>query len=99
LQKNINDAYLVARQSGIKLISVSNLSGSSFKFRPATHFNLALFTEELIAILSAGISLIETLETLSERQQTTPQTQAVLLEIARHMRQGKSFSVALKSFT
>lgn len=92
------EASRLARQSGLDVVEV-RASGVSLTLFPARrHFDLALFAHELIALLRAGLSLIEALETLAERQQEAGQDHAVLAELVRRMREGQSFSQALQAF-
>jgi len=92
------EAGRIARQSGLEVLEIkaagmgASLSGSSQRF------DLALFSHELIALLRAGLSLIETLETLAERQQEAQQNDVMLTELVRHMQEGRSFSHSLEGF-
>lgn len=70
-------------------------SRSLFKANP--QFDLAIFSYELLCLLKAGLSLIETLETLKERLQQGQAGFALLSELIRQMREGQSFSNALKT--
>lgn len=93
------EAERLARQAGLEVLEVRNpsfgLPGLSLSRAP--RFDLALFAHELIALLSAGLSLIEALETLGERQQEAGQDHALLAELVRRMREGQSFSQALRA--
>lgn len=62
----------------------------------AHKFGLLLFSQELLALLEAGLSIIEALETLSEREKSA-QTRSILDQLASRLREGKSFSGALES--
>jgi general secretion pathway protein F len=59
-------------------------------------FPLVLFTQELIALLDAGLSLTESLETLAEKEHRTESRQVIehLLDV---MREGRPLSFALAS--
>lgn len=59
------------------------------------HFALLLFSQELLALLEAGLSIIEALDTLAEREKNG-QTRSVLDQLAARLREGKSFSGALE---
>lgn len=92
------EAARLARQSGLDVLQVA-ASGLGISLFSARHrFELALFAHELIALLRAGLSLIEALETLAERQQESGQDHAVLPELVRRMQEGLSFSQALQAF-
>ncbi|MDQ0612261.1 general secretion pathway protein F [Variovorax sp. W1I1] len=94
------EAEQSARQGGLRVLDIQ---GDQF-LRPAlftsasARFDLALFAHELVALLSAGLSLIETLETLSERQEGTTRAGSVLNDLVRRMQEGQSFSSALRTF-
>lgn len=91
-----------ARQSGLRVLDVQGqglrLSFSLFNPSSGGSFDLALFAHELVALLSAGLSLIETLETLAERQEHASRAGAVLGDLVRRMREGQAFSSALRAF-
>ncbi len=57
-------------------------------------FPLLLFTQELIALLEAGLALTEALETLAEKEQRAESRQLIERLLAT-MREGKPFSAAL----
>ncbi|MDP9877266.1 general secretion pathway protein F [Variovorax boronicumulans] len=94
------EAEQSARQGGLRVLDVQ---GDGFR-RPmlfastAGGFDLALFAQELVALLSAGLSLIETLETLAERQEGASRGSSVLNDLVRRMQEGQAFSSALKTF-
>ena len=58
------------------------------------HFSLLLFTQELIALLDAGLTLSETLETLAEKE-TRTESRQLIERLLTTMREGRSFSAAL----
>lgn len=92
------EAEQSARQGGLRVLDVR---GEGFRLRfpsSAERFDLALFAHELVALLGAGLSLIETLETLAERQEHAARGGEVLNELVRRMQEGQSFSSALKAF-
>ncbi|MDF2444868.1 MAG: hypothetical protein K0S46_104 [Moraxellaceae bacterium] len=93
------EAGRLAKQSGLEVLEI-RIRGIGFSLaRPESRFELVLFAQELIALLRAGLSLIETLTALAERQQESGQDHAVLAELVRRMREGQSFSQALQAFT
>ncbi|MCC6472186.1 MAG: type II secretion system F family protein [Burkholderiales bacterium] len=57
---------------------------------------LLLLSQELLALLRAGIGLVESFETLAEKEQS-PATRAVLAQILEHLHSGKSLSAALEA--
>lgn len=61
-----------------------------------TNFELLLFSQELLALLQAGLAIIEALDTLAERE-GTGEIQSVLAQLSSRLREGKSFSDALET--
>lgn len=60
-------------------------------------FPLILFCQELLALLRAGLSIVEGLETLAEKE-NQPEARAILLGLLGELHQGKGFSLALSVF-
>ena len=90
------DARLQATQQGARVISVRPLQqGLRFNWR-RSRFNLVLFTQELLALLDAGLSLIEAVETLAEKAHD--ESQDVLRKLTDALYQGQSLSQALQHF-
>jgi len=58
-------------------------------------FPLLLFSQELLALLQSGISLVESIETLAEKEQR-PETRKVLDQLIARLRQGQALSAALQ---
>jgi general secretion pathway protein F len=61
----------------------------------AARFPLLLFSQELAALLEAGVPLVEALETLAEKERTVS-ARAVLGQIIAALRDGQSLSAALE---
>lgn len=59
-----------------------------------TRFSLLLFTQELIALLDAGLTLTEVLETLAEKE-SRPESRQLIDRLLAAMREGRPFSAAL----
>lgn len=88
------DALRTAALRGMQVLSVS-LPAAPIVGRGRTgRFSLVLFSQELLALLEAGLSLIEALQTL-EAKERRPATRALLAELLGHLREGKGFSEAL----
>jgi general secretion pathway protein F len=60
----------------------------------SSHFALVLFSQELLALLNAGLSIVESLEALLEKE-TNEATRAVLTRLLTGLRDGKRFSGVL----
>ena len=63
----------------------------------AARFPLVLFTQELLALLRSGISLVEAIETLAEKE-TRVNTVRVLTGLLERLREGQSYSASLGAF-
>lgn len=66
-------------------------------FARAQTFPLVLFSQELVALLGAGLSLMEALETLAEKERR-PDLNRILQDILTKLREGRSLSAALQHF-
>jgi general secretion pathway protein F len=62
--------------------------------RSGGKLSLGLFSQELLALLSAGLGIVESLEALLEKE-ATPGTRAVLERLLAGLREGKRFSSVL----
>ena len=60
-------------------------------------FPLVLFSQELLVLLDAGLPLVESIETLAEKERKRD-IKTVLMRIAGILRQGQTFSSALQQF-
>jgi len=80
-------------RSGAQVLSVHAARGNWFGAR-RSHFPLMLFTQELIALLDAGLSLTEALETLAEKEHK-PESRQMIYRLVQTMREGRPFSAAL----
>jgi general secretion pathway protein F len=60
----------------------------------AKGFSLVLFSQELLALLKAGLGIVETLEALIEKEDN-PTLRAVLARLLKGLRDGKRFSTVL----
>jgi general secretion pathway protein F len=63
----------------------------------STRFPLVLFTQELLSLLRAGISLLEAIQTLAEKESRGP-TVGVLTGLTERLKEGQSLSVSLEAF-
>jgi general secretion pathway protein F len=87
------DAQAQARAQRLSPLSVSRRRGTSL--RREEKFPLLLFAQELHALLHAGLSVIESLEALIEKD-TQASRRAVLSRLAEQLRQGHRLSSALR---
>jgi len=66
-----------------------------FKFKRRSRFPLALFAQELLALLEAGLTLVESIEALAEKESHGP-TRATLEHLTTQLRQGRTLSHAMQ---
>jgi len=78
----------------VRPAAVSWLGDWSGKLSGGTRFSVELFSQELLALLKAGLSLVEALEALLEKE-AQPGTRAVLTRLLNGLREGKRFSNVL----
>ena len=92
------DANDQARAQGYMVLAVQPVRalGMPRSFGSA-RFPLVLFTQELLSLLQSGISLLEAIETLAEKE-SRHATSSVLLGLTDRLRQGQSFSSSLEGF-
>ncbi len=65
------------------------------RHRARSRFNIVLFCDELRMLLSSGMSLVETIETLCAKEGEGHKRE-VLTQIQRHLLEGKALSTALE---
>jgi general secretion pathway protein F len=88
------DAALKAvRAKGYAALTAAPTAGMR-KIARRGRFSLVLFSQELLALLSAGLSLIEGLETLAEKEQAS-EAGRVLKQVLESLYQGMPFSEAM----
>jgi general secretion pathway protein F len=81
------------QREGAQVISITAERGGMLAARRA-RFPLLLFTQELIALLDAGLTLSEALETLAEKE-SRPESRQLIDRLINTMREGRPFSAAL----
>lgn len=91
----LDEAEVTARlqREGAQILSIVAERSTWLAARRA-RFPLLLFTQELIALLDAGLSLTETLETLAEKE-SRPESRQLIERLLASMREGRPFSAAL----
>jgi len=92
-------ARLLAEAQGHYVLSVSNtdhaFNGLGVGKIKTHKFNLMLFSQELLALLESGLSLIESIEALAEKEQQ-PEAKAVLTQLMASLYEGLPLSNALE---
>ncbi|MBT9541308.1 type II secretion system F family protein [Thiobacillus sp.] len=81
------------QREGAQVISITAERSGLLAARRA-RFPLLLFTQELIALLDAGLTLTEALETLAEKE-SRPESRQLIDRLLNTMREGRPFSAAL----
>ncbi len=82
-----------AREQGYIPIHAKAKS-TSFKFKQNKHFPLVLFSQELLALLEAGLNLVEAIEALAEKE-VRAEAKHVLDAMLQALYEGQTFSAAL----
>jgi general secretion pathway protein F len=93
-------ATRMAGERGLRVLSVAPVQGMDrlFKRNVGHAFPLGLFSQELLTLLDAGLSLVESIETLGEKE-SKPERREVLNRLVADLYRGSSFSRALGQFT
>jgi general secretion pathway protein F len=90
------DANEQAQAQGYTVLGVRRAGSLALPTRSG-RFPLVLFTQELLALLKSGISLVEALETLAEKE-ARASTGRVLGGLLERLREGQSYSAALQAY-
>ncbi len=91
-----SDAARLAKARGFAVLSVARPPLVQRLRTPrASGFPLLLFSRELLSLLDAGITIVEAIETLTEKEPRADVRQ-VLQRIVTGMRQGRPFSATLE---
>ena len=92
--QHAEEAKAQARAKGYTPIAVSSKT-LQFKRQTGQKFPLALFSQELLALLEAGLNLVESIETLAEKESRS-QVKTTLDALLQALYQGQTFSTALE---
>lgn len=93
---NETDAAQQAQAQGYTVVGVRAQGGLSSSPRNA-RFPLMLFSQELLALLEAGLPLVEGVETLAEKEHR-PEVKRAISQVIAQLYEGKTLSVALEQF-
>ncbi len=88
------DALSQVKTRGYIPISAKAAS-ASITSRRNKKFPLQLFSQEMLALLDAGLNLVEAIETLAEKEQVS-EIKSVLDNLLQALYQGQTFSIALE---
>jgi general secretion pathway protein F len=89
-----DDASAQAKARGFSPLGIKAKSTSFIK-EGSKKFPLALFSQELLALLEAGLNLVEAIETLVEKEQSG-EIKSTLDTLLQALYQGQTFSSALE---
>lgn len=90
------DARRQAESQGYQVISARRQLVWSFSLGSRQRFSVPLFSQELLALLEAGLSLVETVDILA-RKSRQAETRKILETLGSQLREGLSFSRALET--
>lgn len=83
---------------GVTVLSVKRrATWETWQLGRGKRFPLQLFTQELLALLSAGLALVEALEALAEKE-ARPESKSIFDQLLRALYEGQTLSAALQSF-
>ena len=88
------DALKQVKARGYIPISAKAISAGLVR-RRNKKFPLQLFSQEMLALLDAGLNLVEAIETLAEKEQGS-EIKSVLDSLLQALYQGQTFSIALE---
>jgi general secretion pathway protein F len=94
----VHDARQQAAALGQSVVSVSrdwNLRAGNSVGARSVKFPVLLFSQELLSLLNSGVSIVEAVETLAEKESRAP-VQVALQRILDSLREGHTFSHSLE---
>ena len=93
---DVRAARRVSAAQGVSILAVKPQNPlASWLPRRRVRFALDLFSQELISLLESGLSVVEAVETLAEKEESSGAAHA-LNELSAHLSRGHSFSGALE---
>lgn len=91
---HVEDAARQVRSRGYEMVSAKE-RGGKLRIGSGKRFPLLLFSQELLALLNAGLGLVEALEGITEKEHR-PEIRATLQEMLDALYRGQTFSAALE---
>jgi general secretion pathway protein F len=96
--RDARDADAQVQAQGYRVLGVQQARALPLpRLIGSARFPLVLFTQELLALLRSGITLLEAIETLTEKE-SRGATATVLSGLAQRLKEGQSFSSSLQAF-
>jgi general secretion pathway protein F len=90
------DAKAQAAGQGYAVLAVRAKAGLRARFAPRGHFPLMLFSAELLALIDAGLTLSDAVETLAEKEDRADNAK-ILKHVVAQLFEGRTLSSALAS--
>jgi general secretion pathway protein F len=94
---NESDAASVAKSQGYAVLSIKEAGKALARINTRRSFPLVLFSQELLSLLDAGLSLIEAMLALADKERH-PDSKKVIDSIIARLYEGQTFSAALQEF-
>jgi general secretion pathway protein F len=85
-----------AESDGYRVVSVKSRSFPS-SFGQKHRFPLALFSQELLSLIEAGLPLLESIETLAHKEKN-PLAKEIYVGLMRMLREGRPLSQAMREY-
>ena len=89
-------ARVQAMQQGYVVLTAKAAAGLNRSWSLSKKFPLPLFSQELLALMSAGLSLVESLEAIAEKE-GSPEHRRIFEGLLARLRQGLTFSATLEA--
>lgn len=90
------DARRQAEAQGYAVVGIKATASGGMAWRKAADFPLLQFNQSLLILLRAGLSVVEAIETLADRE-SRGETRQVLARLHEQLKVGLSFSTALEA--
>jgi general secretion pathway protein F len=91
---DVQDARQRAEAQGLSVVSINSARGQPIRLGSRNRFPLVQFNQNLLTLLQAGLSLVEAIDALTERE-TKADTKNVLERLLKLLYEGRTFSAAL----
>lgn len=93
---SIEEGVRLAARNGLRVVAIDEPAKATVG-QPRGKFDLLLFTQELLALLDAGLNVVEALETLRKKE-SAEAARIVLDQLIEGLREGLSLSAVLARF-
>ncbi len=95
---NADDAAEQARLQGVSVLKIkATRSLAGMAERDARSFPLGLFSQELLTLLEAGLAVVDSIETLKEKESKADRRR-LLTQLVAYLYEGQSLSQAMERF-